>query len=126
MGKPRKVTFEVQPTTSAQKQHYGQIKVGGEIVFSGELVHSKSSLIRTMKNMVKKIQDAGYRFVEVPVHHYYRQYGTSQFFNFARVGRTLIAVWGWWWRLIVKQEAVKEYQPKRQLQIKKQESNLVG
>lgn len=66
--------------------------------------------------MVKKIQDAGYRFVEVPVHHYYRQYGTSQFFNFKRVGRTLLAVFGWWWRLVVKQEAVKEYRPKREAQ----------
>jgi starvation-inducible outer membrane lipoprotein len=66
--------------------------------------------------MVKKIQDAGYRFVEVPVHHYYRQYGTSQFFNFPRVGRTLIAIWGWWWRLVVKREAVKQYQPKRAAQ----------
>lgn len=66
--------------------------------------------------MVKKIQDAGYRFVEVPVHHYYRQYGTSQFFNFRRVGRTLLAVFGWWWRLVVKQEAVKEYRPKREAQ----------
>lgn len=68
MGKPRKVTFEVQPTTSAQKQHYGHIKVGGEIVFSGELVHSKSSLIRTMKNMVKKIQDGMVEIVECDVH----------------------------------------------------------
>lgn len=55
--------------------------------------------------MVKKIQDAGYRFAEVPVNHYYRQYGTSQFFNLARVGRTLLALVGWWWRLVVKQES---------------------
>ena len=67
--------------------------------------------------MVKKIQDAGYRFVEVPVHHYYRQYGTSQFFNFSRVGRTLAAVGGWWWRLVVKREAIKQYQPKRKAQL---------
>lgn len=66
--------------------------------------------------MVKKIQDAGYRFVEVPVHHFYRQYGKSQFFNLSRVGRTLAAVGGWWWRLVVKHEAVKQYQPKRQAQ----------
>lgn len=66
--------------------------------------------------MVKKIQDAGYRFAEVPVHHFYRQYGTSQFFNLPRVGRTLLAIWGWWWRLVVQQEAVKQYQPKREAQ----------
>ncbi len=68
--------------------------------------------------MVKKIQDAGYRFVEVPVHHFYRQYGKSQFFNFSRVGKTLLAIWGWWWRLVVKQEAVKQYQPKRMAQLR--------
>jgi len=54
--------------------------------------------------MVKKIQDAGYRIVEVPVHHWYRQYGQSQFFNFPRVTRTLMALMGWWWRLVVKKE----------------------
>jgi glycosyltransferase involved in cell wall biosynthesis len=69
--------------------------------------------------LVKKVQDAGYRFVEVPVHHFYRQYGTSQFFNFPRVWRTLAAIGGWWWRLAVKQEAVKTYQPKRQGQMAK-------
>jgi len=68
VGKQRTVKFEVQPTTSAQKQHYGHIKVGGEIVFSGELVHSKSSMIRTMKNMVKKIQDGLVEIVECDIH----------------------------------------------------------
>ena len=57
--------------------------------------------------MVKKIQDAGYNIVEVPVHHWYRQYGQSQFFNFPRVGRTLIALIGWWWRLVVRKEHLK-------------------
>ena len=32
--------------------------------------------------MMKKIQDAGFRVAEVPVHHYHRAYGKSQFFNF--------------------------------------------
>ncbi|MEK7310631.1 MAG: glycosyltransferase family 2 protein [Chloroflexota bacterium] len=54
--------------------------------------------------MVRKIQDAGYRIVEVPVHHWYRQYGQSQFFNFPRVARTLVALIGWWWRLVVRKE----------------------
>lgn len=63
--------------------------------------------------MMKKIQDAGYQMAEVPVRHYYRQYGQSQFFNLPRVGRTLLAVFHWWWRLVVKKEAVREYGPKR-------------
>ena len=57
--------------------------------------------------MVKKIQDAGFRIVEVPVHHWYRQYGQSQFFNFPRVARTLVALIGWWWRLVVKKEHLR-------------------
>ncbi len=57
--------------------------------------------------MVKKIQDAGYRIVEVPVHHWYRQYGQSQFFNFPRVARTLMALVGWWWRLVVRREHLR-------------------
>jgi glycosyltransferase involved in cell wall biosynthesis len=61
--------------------------------------------------MVKKFQDAGGRFVEVPVHHWYRQYGTSQFFNFPRVARTLVALLGWWWRLVVKREHLRQPVP---------------
>ncbi len=57
--------------------------------------------------MVKKIQDAGYHIVEVPIHHWYRQYGLSQFFNFPRVFRTLVALIGWWWRLVVLREHTK-------------------
>jgi glycosyltransferase involved in cell wall biosynthesis len=34
--------------------------------------------------LVKKFHDHGARFVEVPVHHYHRAYGQSQFFNFRR------------------------------------------
>ena len=46
--------------------------------------------------MMKKIQDAGFRIVEVPVHHFHRAYGTSQFFNvrrLARVARDLMLLW---------------------------------
>jgi len=57
--------------------------------------------------LVKKTQDAGFRIVEVPVHHWYRQYGHSQFFNFARVARTLIAMIGWWWRLVIRREHLR-------------------
>ena len=62
--------------------------------------------------MVKKIQDAGYHIVEVPVHHWYRQYGESQFFNFPRVARTLVALIGWWWRLVIKKEHLRRPAPR--------------
>ncbi len=73
--------------------------------------------------LVKKAQDAGYRFVEVPVRHYYRQYGESQFFNIPRVGRTLMALLGWWWRLVIKQEAVKAYAGKRKKRVERKVEN---
>jgi glycosyltransferase involved in cell wall biosynthesis len=72
--------------------------------------------------LVKKAQDAGYRFAEVPVHHFYRQYGDSQFFNMARVGATLERIFQWWWRLVVKQQAVKGYRGKRDAQIAKRQA----
>jgi glycosyltransferase involved in cell wall biosynthesis len=54
--------------------------------------------------MVKKVQDAGFKIAEAPVHHYYRQYGVSQFFNIPRVVRTLLDLVKWWWRLVVRRE----------------------
>jgi glycosyltransferase involved in cell wall biosynthesis len=57
--------------------------------------------------LVKKIQDAGYGIIEVPVHHWFRQYGKSQFFNFPRVARTLFAMIGWWWRLVIRKEHLR-------------------
>src|SRR4051812_41263064 len=51
--------------------------------------------------MMRKIQDAGFRIVEVPVHHYHRAHGKSQFFNFGRVFRTGIDVMKLWIHLVV-------------------------
>lgn len=53
--------------------------------------------------MMKKIQDAGFRIVEVPVHHYHRAHGQSQFFNFPRLFRTAIDVFKLWFALVVRQ-----------------------
>lgn len=49
--------------------------------------------------MMKKIQDAGFKIVEVPVRHYSRAYGVSQFFNFRRIFRALSDLFKLWWRL---------------------------
>jgi glycosyltransferase involved in cell wall biosynthesis len=51
--------------------------------------------------MMRKIQDAGFRVLEVPVHHYHRTYGRSQFFNFGRVFWTGIDVLKLWLQLVV-------------------------
>lgn len=52
--------------------------------------------------MVKKFQDAGFVFAEVPVHHFHRSYGKSQFFNFKRLWKTLVQVSTLWWELVIK------------------------
>ena len=57
--------------------------------------------------MMKKFQDAGFRVAEVPVHHYHRAHGTSQFFNFRRVGRTGIDVLKLWWELVVRRSHLR-------------------
>jgi glycosyltransferase involved in cell wall biosynthesis len=54
--------------------------------------------------MMKKITDAGFRIAEVPVHHYHRAYGKSQFFNFRRLYRTGIDVMKLWYALVVRRE----------------------
>ena len=51
--------------------------------------------------MMKKIQDAGFRIAEMPVHHYHRAYGRSQFFNIRRLIRTGIDVGRLWLDLVV-------------------------
>jgi hypothetical protein len=49
--------------------------------------------------MMKRIEQGGFRVVEVPVHHYHRAYGKSQFFNFPRVARTLVELTSMWFKL---------------------------
>ena len=52
--------------------------------------------------LMKKVQDHGYRIAEVPVHHFHRSYGKSQFFNFPRVARTLVDLARLWVELVVR------------------------
>jgi len=57
--------------------------------------------------LMKKVQDHGFRVAEVPVHHFHRSYGKSQFFNFPRVARTLADVARLWWELVVRRDHLK-------------------
>jgi glycosyltransferase involved in cell wall biosynthesis len=50
--------------------------------------------------MIKKLHDTGARFAEVPVSHFFRASGKSQFFNFRRVFRVGIDLVRLWWRLV--------------------------
>jgi glycosyltransferase involved in cell wall biosynthesis len=57
--------------------------------------------------LVKKLQDAGFVFAEVPVHHYHRTYGQSQFFNFPRLWRTGVQLLGLWWKLVLRRDHMR-------------------
>jgi len=59
--------------------------------------------------MMKKIQDAGFRVAEVPVHHYHRAFGKSQFFNVRRLIKTGIDVAMLWYLLVIRREHVRSH-----------------
>ena len=52
--------------------------------------------------MMKKIQDEGFAIAEVPVHHYHRTMGKSQFFNFPRIFATGVDVAKLWYALVIR------------------------
>src|SRR5574341_238781 len=58
--------------------------------------------------MMKKIGDNNFSIAEVPVHHYHRAYGKSQFFNFRRLWRTGIQLMQLWWKLVIKKEHLQQ------------------
>jgi glycosyltransferase involved in cell wall biosynthesis len=68
-------------------------------VFDDITLYSTSGTI--CLELVKKLQDLGCVFSEVPVHHFHRAYGRSQFFNFRRLGRTAVELYRLWFRLVI-------------------------
>lgn len=79
-------------------------------VFDKVRLESNSGVICV--ELMKKIQDAGFSLAEMPVHHFHRAYGRSQFFNFRRVYRTLVNLAQLWWNLVyLKRGQQKEPSP---------------
>jgi len=78
--------------------------------------------------LIKKIQDAGFRIAEVPVHHYYRAYGRSQFFTFGHVLKSLIELVRLWWQIVVRKEqaAAAEMEKGPQAPLLAEERTLAG
>jgi glycosyltransferase involved in cell wall biosynthesis len=66
-----------------------------------ERVHLEHNSGVICLEMMKKIQDAHFRIAEVPVHHFHRAFGKSQFFNFRRLIRTAIDVAALWVQLVI-------------------------
>jgi glycosyltransferase involved in cell wall biosynthesis len=65
-------------------------------VFDTVTLTSNSGVI--CAEMMTKFHQAGFRFVEVPVHHYQRAHGKSQFFNVPRLARVAWNLGGLWYR----------------------------
>lgn len=62
--------------------------------------------------LMARIARGNYRIAQVPVHHYHRMHGKSQFFNFPRVARVLWGMSGLWWRIFVSEpRAAREAAP---------------
>ena len=75
-------------------------------VFDKVVLNRSSGVICV--ELMKKVQDHGYRIAQVPVHHFHRTYGKSQFFNFRRVGRTLMDLVHLWTDLVMRKEHLKK------------------
>ena len=52
--------------------------------------------------MMFRFQRGGARFVEAPVHHYFRPHGSSQFFRVPAIARSARQLASLWWRLVVR------------------------
>jgi len=76
--------------------------------FIFDKVHLESDSGVICVEMMKKIGDNNFRIAEVPVHHYHRAYGQSQFFNFRRLFRVAMDLSKLWVRLVIKKEHLRQ------------------
>lgn len=58
--------------------------------------------------LARKLHAAGCVFAEVPVHHYLRIHGHSQFFTTRRVARTAFDFFILWWKLVIVQRLARQ------------------
>ncbi|MEO8584837.1 MAG: glycosyltransferase family 2 protein [Acidobacteriota bacterium] len=70
-----------------------------------ELQHSSGVICL---ELVKKLELAGFRFVDFPVHHYHRVAGKSQFFNFRRLFVTGMNIFRLWWEIHVTRDTPRD------------------
>src|SRR5262249_28388288 len=64
------------------------------------------------RELMTKVKLAGFRRVEVPVNHYHRAYGVSQFFRVRRLIRVFISLAKlWFWLRVQKGEGVADPLP---------------
>lgn len=66
-------------------------------VFNHIELESENGAVCT--ELVKKIEKNGFVIIDVPVHHFPRLYGSSQFFNFRNINQTIRELMIFWWKL---------------------------
>lgn len=74
-------------------------------IFRNITLESNTGLICT--EMMRKIQDGGYTIKNVPVNHFDRQYGKSQFFRPKRIFKTLFGLINQWYELVLMKRLKK-------------------
>ena len=52
--------------------------------------------------MMRSFDRAGARFVETPVHHYFRPSGRSQFFRLPAISRSALQLLALWWNMVIR------------------------
>jgi len=52
--------------------------------------------------MMRSFDRAGARFVEYPVHHYFRPSGKSQFFRLPAIARSAVQLLALWWNMVIR------------------------
>jgi glycosyltransferase involved in cell wall biosynthesis len=52
--------------------------------------------------MMRSFDRAGARFVEIPVHHYFRPSGKSQFFRLPAIARSARQLLALWWNMVIR------------------------
>ena len=69
-------------------------------LFTDRPLRSTSGVICV--EMMRTFQEAGARFVQTPVHHYFRPSGKSQFFRVPAIARSARQLLALWWRMVVR------------------------
>jgi glycosyltransferase involved in cell wall biosynthesis len=69
-------------------------------LFTDRPLRSTSGVICV--EMMRTFEQAGARFVETPVHHYFRPAGRSQFFRLPAIVHSARQLLGLWWRMVVR------------------------
>lgn len=70
-----------------------------QLVIDGPLTSSSGVIC---VEMMRSFHERGARFVETPVHHYFRPSGKSQFFRVPAIARSARQLLQLWWRMVVR------------------------